>query len=87
MADLTRLFGHAAGGRPAERLMARLGLPQSDDTILRHLKRHAGAPAEAATVRVVGVDDCAWQKEFSYETIMVDVERREVVDVLPDRSS
>ncbi|MBW4036611.1 MAG: transposase [Proteobacteria bacterium] len=54
VADLTRLFGHAAGGRPAERLRASLGLPQSDDTILRHLKGHAGTPAEAATVRVVG---------------------------------
>jgi hypothetical protein len=38
VADLTRLFGHTAGGRPAERLMASLGLPQSDDTILRSLK-------------------------------------------------
>ncbi|HQT89780.1 MAG TPA: hypothetical protein PK677_14740 [Acidiphilium sp.] len=66
MADLTRLFGHAAGGRPAERLMASLGLPQSDDTILRHLKRHAGAPAEAATVRVVGVDDWAWQLRYAH---------------------
>jgi hypothetical protein len=54
VADLTRLFGHAAGGRPAERLMASLGLPQSDDTILRSLKRHVGARDEAAAVRVVG---------------------------------
>lgn len=57
VADLTRLFGHAAGGRPAERLMASLGLPQSDDTILRSLKRHPGARDEAATLRVVGIDD------------------------------
>jgi hypothetical protein len=40
VADLTRLFGHTAGGRPAERLIASLGLPQGDDTILRSLKRH-----------------------------------------------
>ena len=57
MADLTRLGGHAAGGRPAERLMAHLGLPQSDDTILRSLKRHVGARDGAAMVRVVGIDD------------------------------
>ena len=86
MADLTRLFGHAAGGRPAERLMASLGLPQSDDTILRSLKRHPGARDEAATLRVVGIDDWAWQKGCRYGTIMVDLEQREVVDVLPDRS-
>ncbi|MGC9271166.1 transposase family protein, partial [Acidiphilium sp.] len=70
VADLTRLFGHLAVSRPAERLMASLGLPQSDDSILRHLKRHAGAPAEVATVRVVGIDDWAWQKGFRYGTIM-----------------
>ena len=55
MAYLTTPFGHAAGGRPAERLMASLGLPQSDDTILRSLKRHPGARDEAAMLRVVGV--------------------------------
>src|SRR3984957_19248929 len=87
VADLARLFGHVAGGRPAERLMASLGLPQSDDTILRGLKRHAGASDAAATVRVVGIDDWAWQKGQRYGTIMVDLERREVVDVLPDRSA
>ncbi len=87
MADLTRLFGHAAGGRPAERLMASLGLPQSDDTILRSLKRHPGAQDEAATLRVVGIDDWAWQKGSRYGTIMVDLEQRKVVDVLPDRSA
>jgi hypothetical protein len=57
VADLTRLFDHTAGGRPAERLMASLGLPQSDDTILRSLKRHVSARDEAAAVRVVGIDD------------------------------
>ena len=67
--------------------MASLGLPQSDDTILRSLKRHVGARDAAATVRVVGIDDWAWQKGRRYGTIMVDLERREVVDVLPDRSA
>jgi transposase len=81
-----RLFGHAAGGRPAERLMVSLGLRQSDDTILRSLKRHVGARDEAAAVRVVGIDDWAWQKRLRYGAIMVDLQRREVVYVLPDRS-
>ena len=42
---------------------------------------------EAATVRVVGIDDWAWQKGLRYGTIMVDLERHEVVDVLSDRSA
>ena len=67
--------------------MASLGLPQSDDTILRSLKRHVSARDEAVAVRVVGIDDGAWQKGLRYGTIMVDLERREVLDVLPDRSA
>ena len=86
VAELARLVGHASGGRPAERLLKRLGLPQSDDTVLRDLKRHAGGSSRKG-IRVVGVDDWAWQKGCRYGTIMVDLERREVVDVLPDRSA
>ena len=67
--------------------MTRLGLPQSDDTILRNLKRHAADRRAGATVRVVGIDDWSWRKRSSYGTIIVDLERREVVDVLSDRSA
>jgi transposase len=74
-------------GRPAERLMARLGLPQSDDTILRQLKRHQAERGEATPARVAGIDDWSWRKGSSYGTIVVDLERREVVDVLADRSA
>ncbi len=81
-AELGRLVGHAAGGRPADRLMTRLGLPQSDET-----KRHAADRREGATVWVVGIDDWSWRKGSSYGTIIVDLERREVVDVLSDRST
>jgi transposase len=36
---------------------------------------------------VVGVDDWAWNKGKSFGTILVDLERRQVVDVLPTRSA
>jgi transposase len=85
-AEIVRLFGHAAGGRPAERLLARLGMPTSDDTILRHLKRDAAARA-APEPRVIGIDEWAWQKGRTFGTIIVDLQAREVIDVLPDRSS
>jgi hypothetical protein len=75
--------GHSAGGRPAERLLTRLGLPQSDDTVLRNLKRHVAAHRKDAATRIVGIDDGAWQKGRRYGTSMVDLERREVVNVLP----
>jgi len=38
-------------------------------------------------VRVLGVDDFAWKKRFTYGTILVDLERRKIIDVLADRES
>ena len=55
--ELMRMIGHSTGGRPGERLMDRLGLPTSDDTILRHSKRHAATQQPSTAVRVAGVDD------------------------------
>lgn len=37
--EIVGLIGHSTGGRPGGRLMERLGMPVSDDTILRQLKR------------------------------------------------
>src|SRR5262245_32838170 len=39
--EILELVGHAMGGRPGERLGARLGLSASDDTLLRRVKRWA----------------------------------------------
>ena len=84
VSELVRLLGHATGGRLAERLLRRLGIPHSDDTVLRILKREA-AGRRRPVVRLVGIDDWSWQQGRSYGTIVVDLERREVVDVLPER--
>jgi transposase len=81
------LFAYSAGGRPGEQLMHRLGMPVSDDTILRRLKRHARAQTAKTVSRAVGIDDWSWRKGSSYNTILVDLERRQVIDVLPDRSA
>ena len=67
--------------------MARLGMRVGHATILREVKRSARTAANAALVRVVGVDDWAWKKGMNYGTVIVDLERRQVVDVLPDRSA
>jgi transposase len=60
-------------------------MPASDDTLLRQLKR--GATRRTNEVRVLGIDDWSWRKGESYGTVMVDLERREVLDVLPGRSA
>jgi transposase len=84
--DLAQLVGHSAGGRPAERILTQLGLPQSDDTVLRIVKRSASFRRDKPA-RVVGIDDWSWLKGRTYGTIVVDLERRVVVDVLPERSA
>ncbi|OYX68329.1 MAG: transposase, partial [Rhizobiales bacterium 35-66-30] len=82
--EIVGLLGHSAGGRPGERLMQRLGMPVSDDTILRQLKRDAGVAQRNSEIRVVGIDDWSWRRATSYGTIIVDLERRSVIDILDD---
>lgn len=77
LGEIVGLLGHSTGGRPGERLMQRLGMPISDDTILRQLKRNA---ADAHR------NDWSWRRATNYGTIMIDLERRSVVDILDDRS-
>ena len=58
--EIVSHLGHATGGRPAERLLHRLGLGVSDDTVLRQLKKCAQGTAEGPTV--IGIDDWSWRK-------------------------
>ena len=34
--------------------------------------------------RVIGIDDFAWRRGHTYASIVVDLERRQVIDLLPD---
>jgi hypothetical protein len=83
--DVVRLIGHGMGGRPGEKLLSRLGMAVSDDTILRAVKR-VDVDTGAVPLRVVGVDDWAWKKGQTYGTILVDLERNGVVDLLSNTS-
>jgi hypothetical protein len=86
--EVLLLVGHRTGGRAAEFLLKRLAIAVSDDTILRRVKRQARAARHGEQrLRVVGVDDWAWKKGQTYGTILVDLERRTVADLLPQRSA
>jgi transposase len=77
--------GVALGGEAGARLLQRLSMPASADTVLR-LVRGLLLP-EQEPPRVVGVDDWALRKGRTYGTILVDLERRRVLDLLPDRTA
>lgn len=83
LAELHRLIGFALGGEPGSRLADSLAVPASGDTILRRVK---DAPADhEPTYRFVGIDDFALRKGHTYGTILIDLERGRVIDILDGR--
>ena len=76
-------LGIALGGRPAQAVARRLLLPVSKDTLLRTVRRRA--PAVPTAPRAIGIDDWAWRKGHRYGTLICDLERRAIIDLLPDR--
>ncbi|MFC7478682.1 transposase [Dankookia sp. GCM10030260] len=81
---MVQQLGVAVGGRPGAGLARRLMLPVSRDTLLRVVRRLA--PGKAGPVRVVGIDEWAWQRRQRYGTIICGLERHSIVELLPDRN-
>ena len=87
LGQLQSHLGLALGGEAGMRLAERLAMPTSADTLLRLVGR-ADRQAERPPVpRVLAVDDWSWRRARRYGTILVDLERNAVVDLLPDRQA
>jgi transposase len=76
----------AIGASPASSLNADFNLKASNATMLRRAHQSA-IPNTMATLKIIGVDDIAFQKRRVYGTIIVDHEQGKVVDLLPDLTS
>ncbi len=78
-------IGLTLGGEAGARLSRRLAMPVSGDTVLRLVRRRGIEPCPPP--RVIGVDDWAWRRGRSYGTIICDLERYRVIDLLPGRAA
>jgi transposase len=76
-------LGLATSAQVSERLVPSLGMQVSAPTLLRHL-RMVACPSPIS-VRILGVDDWSWKKGQTYGTILVDLEKRCPIELLPDR--
>ena len=81
--DALVALGLATSAEVGERLAPSLGMNVSAPTLLRRLRTVDCPPP--TLVRILGIDDWSWKKGQIYGTLLVDLELRPPIEILPDR--
>lgn len=85
LSEALQALGFATCGEVGERLAPQLGMQVSGPTLLRRMRtRSCPVPS---SVRILGIDDWSWKKGLTYGTILVDLESRKPIELLPDRTA
>ncbi len=85
LGEVQARVGLACGGAGGARLLTHIHMPASRATVLRLITRMP-MPDAPAPIRV-GIDDWAIRKGSRSGTIVVDLDRHRVIDLLPDRTA
>ncbi|RPH47213.1 MAG: ISL3 family transposase [Desulfobacteraceae bacterium] len=84
-----KLLGHLAlelGGNTGSRISRHVGIPVSPSTLLRIIKQ-IEIQTVSVTSGIIGIDDWAFKKGNKYGTVVIDLETRKVIDLLPNREA
>jgi transposase len=82
--EALQAIGVTTNGADAARITSSLGMPTTAKTIIRRVLQ-LSLPSEGS-ISKVGIDEWAWRKGHTYGTILVDLEKRRVAQLLADRS-
>ena len=77
-------IGVTTNGADGANFSSSLAMPTTAKTLIRRVLE-LPLPEEGS-VRVAGIDEWAWKRGSRYGTILVDIEHRRVVALLPERS-
>lgn len=83
--QVVQMIGLATGGRLGVRVTDRLGIETTRQTILRRIMALPTEPA--GQVIELGIDDFSFKRGRTFGTILVNLQTRQIIDVLADRKA